>query len=52
MGGRIVAPVGDFEQHLFVVTRTEKGLERKRIFGVRFVPMTGKAREELYENKK
>jgi protein-L-isoaspartate(D-aspartate) O-methyltransferase len=43
VGGRLVIPVGRLNQDLLVVTRTESGLERRTITGVRFVPMTGKA---------
>ena len=43
VGGRLVIPVGRGSQDLIVLTRTEKGFERSRVTGVRFVPMTGKA---------
>lgn len=45
IGGRLVAPVGEraTNQELWVVTRTESGLERQRVGLVRFVPMTGGA---------
>jgi protein-L-isoaspartate(D-aspartate) O-methyltransferase len=42
-GGRLVIPVGRYSQDLVVVTRTEKGFERRSVTPVRFVPMTGKA---------
>jgi protein-L-isoaspartate(D-aspartate) O-methyltransferase len=41
--GRLVAPVGDGEQELVVVTRTADGLKRRVLLPVRFVPMTGQA---------
>jgi protein-L-isoaspartate(D-aspartate) O-methyltransferase len=42
-GGRLVMPEGEAggAQELMVYTRTEGGVEAKRIFSVRFVPMTG-----------
>ncbi len=43
VGGRIVAPIGEREQELVVWTRTPSGFERRTVFGVRFVPMTGDA---------
>jgi protein-L-isoaspartate(D-aspartate) O-methyltransferase len=44
-GGRLVLPVGDRNQELLVYERTATGFERRRLFGVRFVPMTGEAEE-------
>ncbi|HHS50940.1 MAG TPA: protein-L-isoaspartate(D-aspartate) O-methyltransferase [candidate division Zixibacteria bacterium] len=43
IGGRLVAPVGDFEQIIKVATRTEDGFEVVDDIPVRFVPMTGEA---------
>ncbi|MBW2464882.1 MAG: protein-L-isoaspartate(D-aspartate) O-methyltransferase [Deltaproteobacteria bacterium] len=45
VGGRLVAPVGDWVQELVVITRTSAGFERRNAFPVRFVPMTGEVRE-------
>ncbi len=45
VGGVLVAPVGAYDQWLVKVRRTEEGLEWKRDIPVRFVPMTGKARD-------
>lgn len=45
VGGRMVVPVGERFQDLVVLTRTEDGFERERSIPVRFVPMTGEARE-------
>jgi protein-L-isoaspartate(D-aspartate) O-methyltransferase len=45
LGGRLVIPVGRGSQDLILLTRTEKGFERERVTGVRFVPMTGKAED-------
>jgi protein-L-isoaspartate(D-aspartate) O-methyltransferase len=45
VGGRLVIPVGTGTQELIRVTRTGKGYERESLLPVRFVPMTGEARE-------
>lgn len=37
--GKMVIPVGKYFQDLMVVTRTKKGIHRKQIIPVRFVPM-------------
>ena len=39
MGGRLVLPVGDRDQELQVITRTESGHETEVIEAVKFVPM-------------
>ena len=39
VGGRMVVPVGDRDQHLFVIRRTAWGEERESVAAVRFVPM-------------
>lgn len=44
-GGRLVVPVGTGYQRLEVHTRTSQGIQRETIFGVRFVPMTGRAQQ-------
>lgn len=46
-GGRLVMPVGEFDgiQVLTLVIKHEGKLQRQRITGVRFVPMTGKIRQ-------
>ncbi|MCP4038909.1 MAG: protein-L-isoaspartate O-methyltransferase, partial [bacterium] len=41
IGGRLVVPVGRWSQELMVYTKTEEGIDRRSIFPVRFVPMTG-----------
>jgi protein-L-isoaspartate(D-aspartate) O-methyltransferase len=46
VGGRIVIPVGSRSQELIRLTKTEDGVERERLAGVRFVPMTGEAEEK------
>lgn len=43
VGGRLVAPVGDYQQQLVVVTRTDVGFDTRGVIPVIFVPMTGKA---------
>ena len=40
-GGKIIAPVGDDEQELRVLTKTEDGVEQQSVMPVRFGPMTG-----------
>jgi protein-L-isoaspartate(D-aspartate) O-methyltransferase len=42
-GGKLVVPVGEGTQDLWVWTRTEAGFDKRNVLGVRFVPMTGKA---------
>jgi protein-L-isoaspartate(D-aspartate) O-methyltransferase len=39
IGGRMVLPVGEDYQELVLLTKTEKGVTRKDIIPVRFVPM-------------
>lgn len=39
-GGRMVVPVGDFNQDLIIVSKTLHGIHRQKISDVRFVPMT------------
>ena len=46
LGGRLVIPVGGRDQWLRVLERTEKGLEMRQLFQVRFVPMTGEAQQD------
>jgi protein-L-isoaspartate(D-aspartate) O-methyltransferase len=38
-GGRLVAPVGDANQRLILIRRTERGLVRQQLDPVRFVPL-------------
>ncbi|HSN15153.1 MAG TPA: protein-L-isoaspartate(D-aspartate) O-methyltransferase [Anaeromyxobacteraceae bacterium] len=47
VGGRLVAPVGEEwgAQELVVLERTPAGVKRRVVAPVRFVPMTGEARE-------
>ena len=46
VGGRMIIPVGEFNQGLILITRTAKGYERRNVLPVRFVPMTGEAQKK------
>jgi len=46
IGGRLIIPVGDYMQELVLVTKTKKGVDKKQLLPVMFVPMTGKAQEK------
>lgn len=39
VNGRMVVPVGKTYQQLILITKTDKGIKKKNIFPVRFVPM-------------
>ncbi len=43
VGGRLILPVGDFEQSLLRIERRADGLHQETLIGVRFVPMRGEA---------
>ena len=44
VGGRLIIPVGDYQQHLICIEKKPDGsVERKNIIPVAFVPMTGEA---------
>ena len=44
VGGRLVIPVGGrFDQELWVYTKTDRGVERRQLMPVRFVPLRGEA---------
>lgn len=46
IGGRMVIPMGELSnQILYLVRKSEKGLEREEVIPVRFVPMTGIAED-------
>ncbi len=45
VGGRMILPVGDFEQDLLLLRKDEAGVHREVLMGVRFVPMRGEAQE-------
>ncbi len=42
VGGRMVLPVGEVDQEIVVVTKTENGVTERRTLAVRFVPMVNK----------
>ena len=52
VGGRMVIPVGGFYQELKVIVRTSEGFETKKVFPVRFVPMTGEVQNKLSKRRK
>lgn len=39
VGGRMVVPVGEGEQELLLITKSEQGIAERKIIPVRFVPM-------------
>lgn len=45
VGGRLVIPVGSWDQEMVIITRTETAVLTRRTIGVRFVPMTGEAQK-------
>ena len=46
VGGRMVIPLGSFpNQTLYVIRKTEHGIEKEEVIPVRFVPMTGIAQD-------
>lgn len=47
VGGKLVVPVGTAEQTLRVITRHERGHVSRDVIPVRFVPMTGRALDDL-----
>lgn len=51
VGGRLVIPVGDWYQELVLITKGKKGITKKKIIPVRFVPMTGEAQEREKEKE-
>jgi protein-L-isoaspartate(D-aspartate) O-methyltransferase len=46
LGGRMILPVGESEQDLVLLRRTEQGIVQEEVLPVRFVPMTGMAEEQ------
>lgn len=42
--GRMIVPVGEYEQYLELVTKHGDKIKRRGLIGVRFVPMTGRVR--------
>jgi protein-L-isoaspartate(D-aspartate) O-methyltransferase len=49
-GGRLVLPLGRWEQDLVRLRRTPKGITRESLLPVRFVPMTGEAEKPGAQN--
>ncbi|MBI2212902.1 MAG: protein-L-isoaspartate(D-aspartate) O-methyltransferase [Acidobacteria bacterium] len=45
VGGKLVIPVGAWDQEMLIITKTDKGVLERRTIGVRFVPMTGEAQK-------
>ena len=45
VGGRLVLPVGGFDQELLRIERDADGIRRERLIDVRFVPMRGEAEQ-------
>ena len=45
-GGRMIVPVGVYEQYLRLVTKRGGEVEERDMIGVRFVPMTGRVQRE------
>ena len=46
VGARLVIPVGDFNQEIRVITKTEQGHTEDRLIPVRFVPLTRDVRDD------
>lgn len=46
-GGRLIAPIGESFQYLKLVTKHNGNLKQEKLLPVRFVPMTGRAQNEL-----
>jgi protein-L-isoaspartate(D-aspartate) O-methyltransferase len=46
VGGRMVVPVGSFVQDLLLITKTSRGIEKRTVAPVRFVPMTGEVQQQ------
>jgi protein-L-isoaspartate(D-aspartate) O-methyltransferase len=44
-GGRMIIPVGAMDQELQILEKSERGVTRKTMIPVRFVPMTGAAQK-------
>jgi protein-L-isoaspartate(D-aspartate) O-methyltransferase len=45
-GGRMIVPVGRYEQYLELLVRRGERVERRELLGVRFVPMTGRVQTD------
>jgi protein-L-isoaspartate(D-aspartate) O-methyltransferase len=45
-GGRMIVPVGEFYQELYLITKTETGFEKQALLPVAFVPMVRSTENE------
>lgn len=45
MDGRMIIPVGEDQQELILIERTQRGITQRSVLPVRFVPMTGAAQD-------
>lgn len=41
IGGRLILPLGDYSQDLYLISKNQDGITEQRLLPVRFVPMTG-----------
>jgi protein-L-isoaspartate(D-aspartate) O-methyltransferase len=48
VNGKMIIPVGTFNQQMLVITRTSKGVVERSTIPVRFVPMTGKPENQQH----
>ena len=46
VGGKLVIPVGQVQQEMTIITKTDSGASTIQTLPVRFVPMTGEAQEQ------
>ena len=46
VGGKLVIPVGQIQQEMTIITKTDSGASTIQTLPVRFVPMTGEAQEQ------
>jgi protein-L-isoaspartate(D-aspartate) O-methyltransferase len=46
VGGKMVIPVGEYNQELYLLTKNEDGVVKKAVIPVRFVPMTGEVQKK------
>jgi protein-L-isoaspartate(D-aspartate) O-methyltransferase len=45
-GGRLIIPLGRYDQDLVRIRRTRRGMEKETLLPVRFVPMVGEAEKK------
>ena len=46
VGGKLIIPVGQVQQEMTIITKTDSGASTVQTLPVRFVPMTGEAQEQ------